>query len=269
MEVAFVGYTTTTYAGNLGGRTGAHAKCEAAYAGSHFCTQWELDQAEAAAPASTAWVDRGNESQASRLFRAIYTEQDTYTCGGWTSSSPSQLFGGAVGRAQVITSLGEIISTFVSNTDGGCAVQRPLSCCMGGTAVRFRGLTSPTTGDLGGRTGANARCRAAFAGSHFCTHWEMDQAAVATPMPASGAWVDNGNTDPDERTFRPVYTPRDVYTCAGWTTASATFKPDGGAVARATVFTPNGGLVSSFATNTDGGCQTARPLACCDGYPPR
>lgn len=266
----FVGYTPTTYGGDLGGRTGAHAKCEAAFPGSHFCTHWELDQADPTAPATTAWVDRGNETQGSRLFRASYSEQDPYTCGGWTTASPSQAFGGgAVGRATVITALGELVSTFVSGTDGGCGVQRPLACCMGGTAVHFRGLTAPKTGDLGGRTGANAICHAAFAGSHFCTHWEVDQAAVSAAIPGSGAWVDNGNTDPEERRFRQPYSTYDVYSCAGWTTASPLAKPDGGALARGTVFTPHGGLVSSFVSSTDGGCGTARPLACCDGYPPR
>ena len=268
MEVTFVGYTPSTFAGNLGGRTGAHAKCDAAYPGAHFCTSWEIDQSEPHGPTNQAWVDRGDESQGTRMFRPVYYEQDTYTCGGWTSASASQLFQGAVGRASAITSLGEVISTFVSNTDGGCQIARPLSCCMGGTGVRFRGYTAPRTGDLGGRTGANGTCRAAYAGSHFCTNWEMDQAAVTVAPPASGAWVDRGNTDVDDRSYRPVYYTQDTYTCGGWTSASASqlFQ---GAVGRATMFTPNGGLVSTFVTNTDGGCQVARPLACCDGYPPR
>jgi len=69
--------------------------------------------------------------------------------------------------------------------------------------------------------------------------------------------------------FRLPYSTYDTYSCAGWTTASPTAKPDGSALARATVFTPHGGLASTFVSSTDGGCGTPRPLACCDGYPPR
>jgi hypothetical protein len=270
MEVAFVGYTQTRYGGDLGGRTGAHAKCDAEFSGSHFCTHWEIDQADAPAPATPSWLDRGREDQDSRYFRPSYSVQDVYSCAGWTTSSPSHTVqGGSVARGYVFNPLGDVDWTFVSNVDGGCGVQRPLSCCMGGTAIRFRGYTSPRTGELGGRTGANAICHASFAGSHFCTDWEMDQAAVATPIPASGLWVDGGNSNPSTRNFRPQYTTRDVYTCGGWTAGTATAKPDGSAVARGHVFTPLGGLTWSLLSNTDGGCQNPRPLACCDGYPPR
>jgi hypothetical protein len=270
MQVQFVGYTPSLFSGDLGGRTGAQAKCGAAYPGSHFCTNWEIEQAAPPAPASTAWVDRGRFDQQSRLFRIDYSPSDVYSCAGWTSSSASQtLVGGGLVRSSVITSLGEITSTWVSNTDGGCQIARPLSCCMGGTAIRLRGYTTPRTGALGGRSGANSICAAAFAGSRFCTNWEMDQAAVAAPVPASGVWMDAGSFDVNDRRWRIDYSPSHIYTCGGWTTASPTTFPLGTGIARGPVFTPLGEMTSSWVSNTDGGCQTARPLACCDGYPPR
>lgn len=265
----FVGYTQQTYGGNLDGRSGAHAKCAAEYAGTHFCTDWEIDRSSPGPVATTAWIDRGNSDTDSRYFRVQYSKTDVYTCGGWTSSSPTvKPDGFAVGRGTVLTPQGGLESSFVSNTDGGCGVQRHLACCMGGTAVRLRGFTAPVTGDLGGRAGANAKCGAAFAGSRFCTDWEIDQAAVPAPIPATGAWVDRGNSQPSSRNHRIYYSKTDVYTCGGWTSGSASFKPDGFAVARATIVNVLGGLESTFVSNTDGGCQVARPIACCDGYPP-
>ena len=266
----FVAYTQQTYGGDLDGRSGANAKCAAEYPGTHFCTDWELDQSAPAPVATTAWVDRGRSDADSRYFRVAYSKTDVYSCGGWTSSDPAaKPNGSAVGRGTILTSNGGFESSFVSLTDGGCGVARHLPCCMGGTAVRLRGFTSPFAGDLGGRSGANAKCEAAFVGSRFCTDWEIDQAAVAAPIPASGAWVDRGNSEPSSRTYRVSYSTRDVYTCGGWTSSTASFKPDGSAVGRATVLTPLGGFESTFVSNTDGGCQIARPVACCDGYPPR
>ncbi len=44
--VSFSGYTPTSYTGNLNGRSGAHALCGVAFPGSHFCADWEIDQAD-------------------------------------------------------------------------------------------------------------------------------------------------------------------------------------------------------------------------------
>jgi hypothetical protein len=60
-----------------------------------------------------------------------------------------------------------------------------------------------------------------------------------------------------------------VGTCGGWTTSSATAKPDGFNTATGLTVTTLGGTASSFVANGDGGCENARPLACCDGYPPQ
>jgi len=268
--VTFAGYTPQSYTGKLNGRSGAHAICNAAFTGSHFCTDWELNQSTPPPVAVSAWVDIGNVQPTTRYFRPLYSAEDTSTCGGWTSDSPTAKPDGLnIGRGYFFTPLGEVKSSFVSNNDGGCQNPRQLACCKGGTAVRFRGFTpSSTGGNLGGRSGAHATCNAAYTGSHFCNDWEVDQAAVPAPIPASGAWVDIGNVQTSTRYFRPSYSTQDTSTCGGWTTDSATAKPDGLNTGRAYILTPQGGIKSTFVSNSDGGCQNPRPMACCDGYPP-
>jgi hypothetical protein len=133
--------------------------------------------------------------------------------------------------------------------------------------VTFAGYTPQTYGgNLGGRSGAHALCDAAFSGSHFCADWEVDQ-AYPPPVGAS-AWVDVGDSDSSTRYFRDTYSTTDLNTCAGWTSSSATVKPDGVNWGRGWTLTPLGGFKSSFVASNDTGCETPRPLACCDGYPP-
>jgi hypothetical protein len=271
--VTFVGYTTSTYAGNLGGRSGAHAICDSAFAGSHFCTDWEVDVSTppAMTVAGGSWIDVGSSSMTSRAFRNPYATTDTYTCAGWTSSSASVKPDGVnTGTGDVFTPLGGTQSSFIGAGDGGCEVQRPLACCAGGTAVRFRGFTPASYGGaLNGRSGAHAICKAAFSGSHFCVDWELDQAAVRAPIPASGAWADVGSSATSSRFYRDSYATTSTYTCGGWTSASASVKPDGVNTGTGQYLTTLGGLSSSFVGTNDGGCEVLRPLACCDGYPPQ
>lgn len=271
LEIGFVGFTESKRGGDLAGRAGAHAICAGEFPGSHFCTDWEMDQAHPPAIAEPgAWVDAGVSTVSSRLFRASYSTTSVNTCAGWTSSSPTvKPDGGNLGRGLTYTSLGGIANSFVGSNDGGCENVRSLACCLGGTSVQFRGFTPPRTGDLAGRSGANAICHASFSGSHFCTDWEVDQAAIPAPIPAAGAWVDAGNHDPQQRLYRASYTTSSVNTCAGWTSSSATVKPDGGNLGRGLLVTPLGGITNSFVGTNDGGCENARPLACCDGTPPQ
>lgn len=267
-QVSFAGYTSAHDA-NLGGRSGAHAICAAAFAGSHFCTTWEVDQAGPPPTATSAWVDLGNSNQSSRFFRGSYSVNDSGTCGGWTANGASAKADGVnTNRGEIFTSFGGLTSSFVTTNDGGCENARPLACCIGGTGVRFRGVTAATSANLGGRTGANATCAATYSGSHFCTTWEVDQAA-AQPIPASGVWVDLGSSDPSSRFYRGSYSINDSGTCGGWTDGSASGKADGVNTNRGEVLTTLGGLTSSFVTTGDGGCENARPIACCDGYPPQ
>ncbi len=271
LEIGFVGFTDVKRGGDLAGRAGAHAICAGEYPGSHFCTDWEMDQAHPPAIAEPgAWVDAGASTVSSRLFRASYSTSSLNTCAGWTSASSTVKPDGInVGRGLTYTSLGGIAGSSVSNTDGGCQNARSLACCLGGTSVQFRGFSPSHTGALAGRSGANAICHAAFSGSHFCTDWEVDQAAIPAPIPATGAWVDAGNSDPNSRLYRASYSTSSLGTCAGWTSSSATVKPDGINTGRGLLVTALGGISSSSVTNTDGGCQNARPLACCDGTPPQ
>lgn len=270
IKITFAGYTPESFGGDLGGRSGAHALCSATYAGSHFCTDWEIDQSNPSTPPTAgAWIDEGNANTNTRFFRYSYSTSDTSSCAGWTSSSATVKPDGVnLGRGYVYNALGAFTSSFVSGLDGGCENARPLACCFGGTNVRFRGFTSPRTADLGGRAGANAICTAAYAGSHFCTDWEVDQAAIPAPIPTNGAWMDPGNGQPSTRRYRYNYSTSDTSTCAGWTSGSATVKPDGVNLGRGMILTPLGGAGSSFVSGNDGGCEVARPLACCDGTPP-
>lgn len=41
----FAGFTSMTYTGLLGGDPGANAKCATEFAGSHFCTMADFDEA--------------------------------------------------------------------------------------------------------------------------------------------------------------------------------------------------------------------------------
>jgi hypothetical protein len=267
-QVTFSGFSSA-HSGNLGGRTGANTICGGAFAGSHFCSDWEVDQAGLPPPTTTAWIDVGNSSQATRLFRSPYFTTDIGTCAGWTDASASDKADGTnINRGQIITKLGEITSSFVANNDGGCETTRPLACCSGGTGIRFRGVTATTTGNLDGRTGANATCTTTYPGSHFCTDWEIDQSA-AHPIPAGGVWVDVGSSDPSSRLYRSPYFTTDIGTCAGWTNASASAKADGTNTNRGQIVTALGEVTSSFVTTNDGGCENARPIACCDGFPPQ
>jgi hypothetical protein len=265
--VRFVGLTPQTYGGNLGGRTGAHGLCASAFPGSHFCTDWEIDQANptVAIPGAGAWLDVGNQTNTTRYYRPFWSASDVGTCAGWTSSSPTVLPDGInLGRGQDLLPTGQISSSFVSNGNGGCGNARPLLCCAGGSAVRFAGYTPQTSGaNLGGRLGANALCNGAFAGSHFCTDWEYDQAAVPSPPPAGTAWLDVGDSTPNSRFVRPFWSASDVGTCAGWTSSSPTIQPDGINLGRGQLVTSTGGISSSFVSNGNGGCEDTLPLACC------
>jgi hypothetical protein len=262
--VTFAGYTPQTYGGNLGGRSGANALCGAAYASSHFCTDWEADEADPPpAPTSGAWIDLGNQQTSVRTFHYTYSNTNTDDCLGWTTSATSPAISGTSGWT--LTSQGGFASTY-SPTDSGCDVQRPLACCKGGTAVRFRGFTPATMGgNLGGRSGAHAICGAAYSGSHFCTDWEVDQANVPAPIPASGAWIDLGNDQTSVRVFHYTYSNTNTDSCLGWTTSAASPAVSG---TSGWTLTPLGGFASTYSP-TDSGCDVARPLACCDGYPPQ
>jgi hypothetical protein len=69
--------------------------------------------------------------------------------------------------------------------------------------------------------------------------------------------------------YHEFYTTTDIDTCAGWTSSSASAKPDGFNLQTGEMLTPLGGLADSFVASGDGGCEIARAIACCDGFPPQ
>jgi hypothetical protein len=268
VPLVFAGFTPQTVAGNLGGRTGAHGLCAAAFAGSHFCTDWEFEvtNAPATPPAGGAWIDLGNDDADTRNYRPGYSTSSLSTCSGWTSADPAQRPDGFnLGSGRVLQPTGAVASTFVATNNGGCSVPRPLTCCVGGSAVRFRGYTPLLVGgNLGGRIGANVLCSSAYPRSHLCTDWEYDQAAVTQPPPATGAWIDPGSNAVNSRRIRGAYSLSSLSTCSGWTSADPAQRPDGFNLGSGRVVNALGGIASTFVGTGNGGCGVARPLACCE-----
>jgi hypothetical protein len=108
---------------------------------------------------------------------------------------------------------------------------------------------------MGGRPNAHAICEAEFGDAHLCHASEYILSNSATPIPASGAWLDS-SVQPDGGITREGSHRFGRYTgtsCLSYTTTSAQFN--------GTVLFPAG---DAFASST---CQTARPLACCNGEP--
>jgi hypothetical protein len=262
--VEFAGYTSSTHDGNLGGRAGAHAICNGEFAGGHFCTDWEISQAgPPPAPASGAWVDLGESDAATRRHRRHAVFDSEYICNGWLPGWTFRY------RGSVLRRDGDLeVSNDQGRAVGNCVERRPLACCRGGTTVKFRGFTEPRTGALGGRSGAHAICAATFSGSHFCTDWEADQATIPAPIPATGAWIDVGLSDPRSRMYRSGHAVT-VWgkTCAGW--KSEDWRERLGAesyerYAHGAIVDAKGEIRSSL-SNESSGCEVARPLACCGG----
>lgn len=112
------------------------------------------------------------------------------------------------------------------------------------------------TGDLGGILGANAKCQAAFAGSHMCSANEIAKVGSA---PIAAGWsrcediasISVGMTCDGFTTGASVGS-FGTADCGGWTYSTAGGSPnwyDGGAF--------NG---SSF---TFSACSTSQPIHCC------
>lgn len=234
----FAGFTPATYTGNLGGRVGAHAICAAAFPNSVMCDEQEYVQATSAipVPATGAWLDDwGGVNQPGERI-------NTSTCSGWTNAVPN-----SNDTALFLNTSGD-----TSLTSNQCDVARSVACCFTARPRRFRGFTATRhTGNLGGRVGAHGLCAGAFAGSHFCDKNEYMSAASPTPVPSGGAWVDNWQSN--QAGQRPF-----VSTCSAWTNALPN-TGNGGFYVNA-----SGSFTDSFVSAANTGCQTTRPLACCD-----
>ena len=128
--------------------------------------------------------------------------------------------------------------------DGGVVFTQPLD-------VRpvLLGYTSfVSTGAIGSRTLANARCSTEFPNTHLCNQTEFRLSRSILPLPGIGAWLDyaySGTTnDPD------VNVP-----CNNFTSSVA------GAY-NAAIALPTGVTVSN--SNVVPNCASTLPLACCD-----
>jgi hypothetical protein len=118
--------------------------------------------------------------------------------------------------------------------DGGVAlpgVQRP-------THLGFTSFV--TTGNIGGRTTANARCAAEFSNSHVCTEAEFRFSRSSVSLGAAGAWLDYGSSTPEDP-FNSSY-------CGNFTSANA--------ASSAVVALPTGYTASAA-------CSSVLPIACC------
>jgi hypothetical protein len=123
----------------------------------------------------------------------------------------------------------------------------------------FAGFTSATTnGAVGGREQMHARCAAEFAGAHLCHIAEYQLATSATPLPASGAWIDSSSggdgafemasTSDGVATSRSGrHVAQHIYAnCRSWTTTNQA-----------------SGLVVETSGAYTYSCSEQRPLACC------
>jgi hypothetical protein len=234
---SFAGFTTATLQGNLGGIVGANAACNTEFPGAHLCTyrEYQWTGSPTAVPAGGAWVDGTLAANYDNAFPR--DRSGANTCTNWTVNSASA--GG------FLNALG-VYSTAAT----ACQTARSLTCCRSSIAV-FRGTTSSSfDGNLGGVVGANAKCNAQFAGSHFCNGREYQWAGSPTAVPAGGAWVDEPaysvglNNFPRDRSTSTFF-----YCCTNWSVNSASYGN----------FVDATGITSSSPT----ACATPRPLFCC------
>ncbi|AKT38458.1 collagen-like protein [Chondromyces crocatus] len=143
----------------------------------------------------------------------------------------------------------------------------PPGTLYGEEAALFVGFTSTQMeGAVGSREQMHAICSAQYVGSHFCHVAEYYGAGAASPVPASGAWVDSsGAISVSSGTVYSLSTltgPRsgrnsssnDSANCANWT--SNTYQSG--------QYTYNAsGMTVSVGGPQTGLCNAARPLACC------
>ena len=229
-SMVFSGFTVATYSGDLGGFPGANATCRVDFPSSFLCSYGDYNRAEPGigAPVSGAWVDNERDS-----FGRRATSPCNNGLGSWT-------YTGTVDTADVITTTG-------SATSSACSAVKPLACCQTPLKRVFRGFTSMVfTGDLGGFPGANAKCRAEFPGSFFCSYGDYHRAEPGLGAPASGAWVDNERDSFGRRATSPCNNGLGSWTYTG------------------TVDTADG--ITTTGSATSSACNVARPIACCQGY---
>ena len=108
---SFAGYTATTYTGNLGGLTGANAKCKAEFAGSHFCSVYEFSETgNTTNPSANARINAIDSYDYSLLYSGFQ-----YACYGWANGT--------------IDIYGPYINTVGTYLDETCDILQKLTCC--------------------------------------------------------------------------------------------------------------------------------------------
>ncbi|MBL8920487.1 MAG: collagen-like protein [Myxococcaceae bacterium] len=253
---SFVGFTSATFPGNLGGRVGAHALCQAQFGpNAWFCHATEfLNSSAQGAPAGGAWIDWSAAENGSPVVSGGLSAGRSPTSGGsctsWTSTStgPGTLTVGVFGE-------------IVNNAAGvDCSQARPVACCAGVRPTRVRGVTSMLfTGNLGGRVGANARCLQEFGGTaHFCHASEYLRAASSLQLPMSGAWIDWSASPVDGAAItagliRASRSATSGGSCTSWTSSST---------GPGTLTVSRTGEVVNNAAGVD--CSQQRPILCCE-----
>jgi hypothetical protein len=240
---SFAGFTATTHTGNVAGRPGAHAICNAAFAGSHLCHAAEYLQSNSGTtpPMSGAWID--NSTSGSGVNNSGTPGSGRYLAGSdcsyWTHSGSGS--SGLWLNAQSILT-----------TTGDCSASRSLACCNTPGKVRFAGFTATaTSGNFGGRAKMHAACSAAFPGSHFCHAAEYLRATSPTTPPMSGAWIDNSTSGSGVNNSGTPGSGRYLAgsDCSYWT--------HGGSGSSGLWLNASGILT------TTGDCSNSRVLACC------
>jgi hypothetical protein len=241
----FAGFTATTHTGSLNGRPGAHAICNAAFAGSHLCHAAEYIQSNSGTtpPMNGAWLDPST-SPTGGLNNSGLPESGRYLassdCTNWT-------IGGATSSGHWLHPSGYVTAS------GDCSASRPLACCNTPSKVRFAGFTrTAATGGFGGRSKMHAACAAEFPGSHFCHAAEWIRASSPTTIPMSGAWIDpstggTGGLNNSGLTGSGRYLASSD--CTNWTI--------GGATSSGHWLHPSGYVTAS------GDCSASRVVACC------
>lgn len=243
---SFAGFTSMSYSGKVtGGRTGMHAVCAAAFAGSHLCHAAEYIQSTSsiAPPSSGAWIDASTMSGTSLANNGSVKAGrflGANNCSSWNNTG-----GGDFGAT--VNALGTI------DIYGDCSTARQLACCNTPTKARFAGFTTSTiTGAAGGRWKMHALCATAFAGGHMCHSAEYLRASSAASVPSGGAWIDASTLNstsvansgvPDSARF--LGSP----SCSSWNNS--------GGADYGTIVTEVGSI------DVYGDCSKARVVSCC------
>lgn len=151
-----------------------------------------------------------------------------------------------VSTASIDVTNGKIINLATPTNDTDAATKKYVTdqiAAAGGSGPTWMGYSAASTGNLGGSKGANTKCNAAYAGSHWASYDEIMRLGTSYPW-SSNAWVrdafypfmDNANNQ--MVFFKDGYLNRSVpdyryAQCQGWTDASWTpmegpYAPAGG-----------------------------------------